>query len=547
MTSLHVRPAPTAAPPRGAATSRGARLGLAAVPVAFLAIFFVWPLMTILGRGFSFGALGDVLTDPGLREVAWFTVWQAALSTALTVALGLPMAYVLGRYRFPGRSAVLAVVTAAFVLPTVVVGAAFLALLPESWHGSVAAILLAHVFFNYAVVVRTVSSMWSHLDPRLEEAARVLGASRWRTFWEITLPLLRPAIVAAASIVFLFSFTSFGVVLLLGGPSHPTLEVEIYRLTAQLLDLRHAAALAIIQLAFLALLLAWWSRSQERRAGALGLRPAAETRVAPRRPGQWALLAANLLVLAALIGLPVGRLVERSFHTTAGYGLDWYRALAEPGPGGAQIVDPLAAIRLSLGYALAATVVALVIGLTAAIAIAGGRRAGRALDTGLMLPLGTSAVTIGFGFLITFDRAPVDFRDSWMLIPLAHALIAIPFVVRVVLPVLRSIDPRLRESAAVLGAAPARVWWEVDRPLLARAAIVGAAFAFAVSVGEFGATAFLARTGSPTLPVAIARLLGRPGAVNVGQAYALSTILLVITALVVGAVEHLQGERAGAF
>ena len=129
-----------------------------------------------------------------------------------------------------------------------------------------------------------------------------------------------------------------------------------------------------------------------------------------------------------------------------------------------------------------------------------------------MLPLGTSAVTIGFGFLITFDEAPLDLRGSWMLIPLAHALVATPFVVRAVLPVLRAIDPRLREAASTLGAAPGRVWWEVDRPLLARAALVGAAFAFAVSVGEFGATAFLARTGDPTLPIAIVRLLGRPGA-----------------------------------
>ena len=164
------------------------------------------------------------------------------------------------------------------------------------------------------------------------------------------------------------------------------------------------------------------------------------------------------------------------------------------------------------------------------MAIAYGRRSGQALDTGLMLPLGTSAVTIGFGFLITFDEPPLDLRASWILIPLAHALIAMPFVVRAVLPVLRSIDPRLREAAAMLGAAPGRTWWEVDRPILARAALVGAALAFAVSIGEFGATSFLARAGDPTLPIAIARLLGRPGAANVGQAYALSVILMVVTA-----------------
>ena len=314
----------------------------------------------------------------------------------------------------------------------------------------------------------------------------------------MTLPLLRPALVAAASIVFLFTFTSFGVVLLLGGPSHPTLEVEIYRLTTQLLDLETAAALAVLQLVFLGVLLWWWSRAQARQAVALRLRPAAETRIRPRTTGQRVLVVANVGVFAALIAVPIARLVERSFATPDGYGLDWYRALGQPGPGGGRLVDPVEAMRTSLrlrrdrGGA----------GRGARRVRGHGHRLrpaarGQALDTGLMLPLGTSAVTIGFGLLITFDEPPLDLRASWILIPLAHALVAMPFVVRAVLPVLRSIDPRLREAAAVLGAAPGRVWWEVDRPILARAALVGAAFAFAVSIGEFGATSFLARGGRP--------------------------------------------------
>src|SRR5262249_10182725 len=159
-----------------------------------------------IGRGFTADALGHVLTDPGIRSVAWFTLWQAAVSTGVTVAIALPGAYMMARYEFPGRRVLLALVTVPFVLPTVVLGAAFLALLPTSLHDTVWAVLIAHVFFNYAVVVRTVGTLWAHLDPHMEEAARLLGASRWRTFREVTLPLLRPAIVAAASIVFLFTF-----------------------------------------------------------------------------------------------------------------------------------------------------------------------------------------------------------------------------------------------------------------------------------------------------------------------------------------------------
>jgi thiamine transport system permease protein len=514
-----------------------------AVPLGFLLVFFVWPLAAIIRRGLSAGAMADTLSDPGLRKVAWFTVWQAALSTVLTVIVALPGASVLARYRFRGRRVVQALVTMPFVLPTVVVGAAFLALLPARWHNTVGAILVAHVFFNYAVVVRTVGAMWQHLDPRLEDAARMLGASRWRTFLEVTLPLLRPAIVASASIVFLFSFTSFGVVLLLGGPRHPTLEVEIYRLTALLLDLRRAAALAVLQLLFLGALLLWWSRAQARHATALHLQPASVRRQ-PRtwRERTWVL--SNLGAMALLLGLPLARLVQRSFTVGDSYGLAWWRAL---GHRTSLAVPALETVRISIQYAVVATVIAVVLGGTASCAVAYGGRASRALDAGLMLPLGTSAVTIGFGLLITMNRGLLHLRGSWVLVPIAQALVATPLVVRSTLPVLRSIDPRQREAASMLGASPWNVWREIDLPLLSRALLLGAGFAAAVSLGEFGATAFLARRGTPTMPVAVAELLGRPGAANAGQAYALSVVLAVVVAMAVLAVEHLRGDREGVF
>ena len=161
-----------------------------------------------------------------------------------------------------------------------------------------------------------------------------------------------------------------------------------------------------------------------------------------------------------------------------------------------------------------------------------------------MLPLGTSAVTVGFGLLITMDRRPLDLRGSWVLIPIAHAVVAVPFVVRAVLPSLRSIDPRLRDAAATLGAAPGRVWREIDLPFLRRALVAGAGFAFAISLGEFGATSFLTRVGDQTMPIAIGRLLGRPSALNLSQAYALATVLMVLTLAAVLAVDRLRGESS---
>jgi thiamine transport system permease protein len=146
-----------------------------------------------------------------------------------------------------------------------------------------------------------------------------------------------------------------------------------------------------------------------------------------------------------------------------------------------------------------------------------------------MLPLGTSAVTVAVGFLLGLDRPPLDLRSSWWLVPLAQALLAVPFVVRIVVPVLRAIDPRLREAAATLGAGPLRARWEVDVPIVRRALLVAAGFAFAISLGEFGATLLLARADTPTVPVAIFRLLSRPGAGGFAAAMALSTILMAMT------------------
>jgi len=530
---------------------------LVGVPLLFLAYFFVYPLAGILWvslsrEGSPSAAFVTVLTRPSLRAVAWFTLWQAAVSTVLTVLVALPGAYVLARFRFPGRSLVRAGVTVPFVLPTVVVGSAFLALLgPDGPLGvdlrhTVWAILLAHVFFNYAVVIRTVGGLWAHLDPRLEEAARMLGASRLRVFREVTLPLLAPALAAASSIVFLFTFTSFGVILILGGLHYTTLEVEIWRQTTQFLNLPVAAALAVLQLIGVTTLLVLYSRFQERRAVQQGLRPAGETARPPRTWGERLLVGANLVFMVLLLGTPLLVLVERSLATAGGYGLTYYQALFTSQTS-SLFVPAAVGLRNSLVFALAATLIAVTVGLMAATVIAYRRgRAGRWFDVVLMLPLGTSAVTIGFGFLVALGK-PIDLRASALLIPIAHALVAIPFVVRSAVPVMRSVRGRLRDAAAMLGASPFRVWREVDLPLAARAAAVGAGFAFAISLGEFGATAFIARPDTPTVPVAIFRLLGRPGNLNFGQAMALSTILMALTAAAVLLIERFRLARDSEF
>ena len=524
----------------------------AVVPVGFLGLFFAYPVATVLWRGLGFGgdvALADLLGSGRTRDAVWFTVWQAAVSTVLTLAVALPGAAALARSRPRTQRRLRALVTIPFVLPTVVVAGAFAELFvrfglddgPIRLRHTVWAILLAHVFFNYAVVVRTVGSFWAGLDGRLEEQARVLGAGRVRTFREVTLPRLRPAIAAAASIVFLFSFTSFGVVLVLGGPRQATIETEIYRHAVLRTDFATAAALAVVQLVAVMVLVALATRLERTRP---------LTQRAGHRPGlRRSRLggAVNGLGVGTLLGLPILVVVERSLTVGDRYGLTNYRALGTrltmlPAPA-------TTAIRNSLVYAAVATAIALAVGTIAALVVVHGRGALRhVLDLGLTLPLGTSAVTIGFGILIALDQPPLDLRTTWWIVPIAHSLVGIPFVVRTMVPVLRRIDPSLREAAAVLGASPGRVRREIDLPIAARGMLVGASFAFAVSMGEFGATAFIPRRPDTlTAPQALFRMLSTPGELVRGQAMALAVILMLVVAVAVLAIESVRGSDEGTF
>jgi thiamine transport system permease protein len=518
------------------------------VPVAFLAVFFAWPVAAMIGRGFAdgLGGFGEVFSRPRTIRLVGLTLGQAALASVVCVVLGLPVAHVLYRLRFRGRAIVRALVILPFVLPTVVVGVAFRTLLRDTpLDGTFAAIMMALVFFNIAVVVRTVGSAWEGLDPRQEDAARVLGASPARVFFTITLPRLGPSIAATASIVFLFCATAFGVVLVLGGTKFGTIETEIYLLTTQFLDLRAASVLSVTQLVIVVALLAVVGRVR----GSTQRRVVAARK--PRRTDAPAIVAA-ILVTAAL-AIPVLSLVERSLRTSTGYGLANYTLLSGTGTRNALVVPVWVALGNSLTTAVQATLIAVIIGVVASLVLSRSprsplaRRALAAFDGALLLPLGVSAVTVGFGFLITLNQPPLDLRSSPILVPIAQALVALPLVVRTVLPVLRSIDPRLRESAAVLGAAPWRVLRDVDLSIVARPVLAASGFAFAVALGEFGATSFLARPDRPTLPVVIVRLIGLPGGDNLGMAIAASVVLAGVTVAVIALVERLRVDTVGAF
>jgi thiamine transport system permease protein len=509
---------------------------LALVPVAFLITFYAWPVLTLFTEVADASAISDTFRRPGLGRVIWFTCWQAVVSTLATLAIGLLPTYLVSRWQFPGRRLVMTLVTVPFLLPTVVVGAAFASLLPDRLRGTATAVIAAHVFFNIAVVVRIVGTVWSQLPRDMVAAARTLGAGPWRATRLVTLPLLRPSIIAAGTITFLFTFTSFGVVQVLGGPANPTIEVEIARRATQLGDVRGAAVLSALQLVILVVLVAITARAQRSTTElALG-------RVARRRPDvrrTRIAVYAGLVATLGLMALPLAALVTGSLRPGGQWSLSAWRSLGdrEVRPGLGLSVDPVAAIAVSLRHAVVATGISLVVGTLATLAIATARRRGQWMDVGMMLPLGTSAVTIGFGMLITFDRAPFDWRAQPWLVPLGHALVASPFVVRTMLPVLRSRPTGWIDAAGTLGASPLQAWWHIDVARLRRPLVISAGFAAAISLGEFGATTFLTRTGDETLPVAIARLLGRAGDIPHAQGNALAVVLAAMTLVILVAVD----------
>ena len=554
-----------------AASGRGGawRWGL---PAALLLLpFLFWPLGSMLWRGvtpegaLSGQAIADVVGDRFYWERLGFTTAQAAASTALALLVGVPAAYVFALIRFPARSLFRALVTVPFVMPTLVVALAFKQLVgPQGWLndllgwfqlgpvtaiGTIWLILAAHVFYNVAIVIRLVSGVWANLDPHTEEAARLLGAGRVATFRRVTLPALLPAIASAAALVFTFTFTSFGVVLILGGPGLDTLEVSIYRLATRLVQLPEAAILSLVQLGTTLAALTLYSALQRRTAAAQTLHA---DRARSLRETSWAergVAAAVAVVLGVLVLAPVAALVHGALTVGAGGGItaaNFTRLFEDTGR--ASYVEPINAVRWSLTFASGSTLVALVVGAAAATAIARSRgRLSPILDGVLMLPLAVPAVVLGLGYLTTFNREPYDLRGSAWLVLAAHSLIAYPFVLRAVLAVLRSLDPRLPETARTLGASTWKVWRFVELPISTRALLVGAVFAFAISLGEFGATLLLRRQEFATVPIAIFEALGRPGEANLGRALAMATILLIVTTVSFLVIERFRYREVAPF
>jgi len=542
--------------------SRRALLWLA--PLTFLGVFFFYPFFRILVYSFNLSTLVPANLQLAF-QVLGFTFYQAILSTFLTLLIGFPSAYLFAHFDFRGKSLLRALTAVPFMLPTVVVAAGFNALLGSNgWFsvifhlssfqfiGTLGAILAAHVFYNTTIVIRIVGNALSKLDPKLEQAARSLGADSRHVWLNVILPLLRPSLFASSLLVFLFDFTSFGVILLLGGPHFATLEVEIYIQALQLLNLPMAALLSLIQLLCTLAFSVLYTHTLTRSS----VQTTPRSTITTRAKTLWEkiFVAAFIFLLSIFFILPMLALPLRSVsrltadrgernQIQTGFTTDYYTELFINRRDSIFYVPPIQAALNSLGYASATVVLSLLLGFPAASALAKPGRLEKILDPILILPLGASAVTLGLGFIIAFGRL---LTLPW-LVPLAHTLVALPFVIRALQPAIASIPDRLRQAAASLGASPFRVWQNVDWPILRRATLSAAIFAFTISLGEFGATALLSRPEYPTIPIAIYRFLSQPGGLNYGQAMAMATLLMALTTASILLIEKLRLPGAGEF
>ena len=389
------------------------------------------------------------------------------------------------------------------------------------------------------------------MDRKLEDAAQTLGASPWKTFIKVTLPLIMPSIISAVLLVFLFDFTSFGVILMMGGPRFTTLEVEIYIQTMQFLNLPLAGILSMIQLGFTMIVTFLLMRMGDRGMGVPVMpRLKQESLRSPVKGWEKAFTFIMVLLLLLLLTSPILSLVIRSFSIAAPainggtgeriqFSLSYYRELFINRQQSLFYVPPIKAVLNSLKFAGSSAIISLILGTMLAYGLLSGKYF-RPMSLLMMLPLGTSAVTLGLGFFTAFSGLVGSQKWAGLLIPLAHVLISLPFVLRVIQPALQSIPANLRLAALNLGAKPLSVWRYIELPIIWRALMTAAVYAFTISLGEFGATSFLSRPDMPTMPIAIFRYLGLPGSSNYGQAMAMAVIILVVCIVSMAFLDRLQ-------
>jgi len=528
---------------------------------SYLTLFFYYPIGTILYDAFftpdgqfTLKYILEIISGTLEQRVITFTVYQAFLSTLLTLALGLPGAYIFSVYDFKGKELLRALVTVPFVLPSIVVALGFLLVFgpygyinqflmwllgfdkPVLILDGLILILLAHAFYNIPVVIQMVSASWERIDPAIEEAAEILGGTGFYKFRKVILPQIINAILSSALLTYIFTFLSFTIVITLGGVKYRTIEVHIYSLYKVFLSPHLASALAVLQLLISLTLAYFYTKSidlvvKQEKLGRieryLTRKVFSSYRELLSKKGL-GILSYSVVLFILFVG-PLSSVFVTSLWDIGSkqFTLTGYQTVLEPRLSEYLGTSPFRTIVNSLFFATLTVIFSLVLGSITAYLIVRYKWPGKSFYSALiLLPLGVSSITLALGIIRAFKSLSFFYYNEWLFILIAHVMIGYPFAMRAIANSLQKVDPDLLDASQSLGASKFITFFYVELPLIIPGVIVGGIFAFAMSIGEMAATLFLAPPEFSTMTVSIYKYISVR---KYTVASAMGSILIIIS------------------
>ena len=538
---------------------------------------FLYTSITIIP---IFFALDRLILVSGFNPIHWvqaldknyvsqntvgFTFVQSFFSTILTIMLGFPIAWVLGRYSWPFKSFLRSILTLPFVIPAIIAAMGFLTITgpygldirtnESTWWFT---LILSHAWFNIALIIRFCEPVLSTLNPNLEEQLLLLPNgvtfySRLKTLW---IPILTPAIAAASCMTFVFSFTSFALVKWIT-VRDKTLESTMAEVSSSAgiqgyMESSSDIVLGASLIQFLVLLTSLWLMSVLQRNSRSKWQQANE-KVAQSKnfKGWFILVPALFFVILPLISVIIGSLRVRDVNENSS-SFKWSTEGWSEAFQGSYSFPPLSeALFNSLIYSCGTLIIAVPLGYALASTIHNLEEKNvslsKILEMYTMLPFALSAAMIGLGVMLGIIKlnpsAAYDFR---FLPALAHIIITVPFVVRIILPALRSFDLSYDDNAKVLGINSFHRFLKIKLPLMRGSILVATVFTLAMSLGEFGASFIVARNSEwVTIPLLIDSLRGKPmkDPLTVPASNAVATVLMVITMILFLIVERFRNKN----
>jgi thiamine transport system permease protein len=538
-----------------------------AIPVAFLVFFFYYPLLSIVkfaffsDKGiFTLRYFDTIFKDRYTLFVLKFTFKEAFISALITLLIGFPGAFIISHYKFKGKTLLLSLTTVPFVLPSVLVALGFIILFGRQGYLNTVlvklfhlqhplqilytfpAIVLVHAFYNFPIVLRVVGSAWDGLPEKFSFAAQSLGADQFETFWKVTLPLLLPAIISSFTLVFMFCFLSFVIILVIGGAHFATIEVSIYTYYNIFSDFHMGSALALVQAFFSAIFVYIYMKTGNLiRYGSFSRTFLPKTNLFSKQKDLFLSLV-YFVFIVALILLPIAVIFLNAFYVpfTHRFTIQNFLNLFSPKYNYVTGVTQIRVIMNSFLFAFSTMFLATTFALLLSFGLRYVERGKNVFLTFAMLPIAISPVTIALSFIVSFQRFPW-ILNSAIAIAIAHTLIALPFAVKIISPSVDAMPASYIFAAESLGMSRFKAFFSVDLNLLKKTLLASIVFSFAISIGEFGATLMLYRNNFITMPVALYRFLsGR----HFGIAAALGALLAFVSIVSFIAMDKVNKEAS---